>query len=156
VPSLVGPIAEGLPASATDTLAPDTARRLMLRFGYADGYHDAVSLRDRSKWETAADGIRAGAVLHRLEGIVRADIIKVTHDTRSCRFEQEVAWHDSYVAEQHFPTTARAPRRCAGLWSGTRAGTSARASAKKSTAPPLRERREDIPPLVHDFVRRLG
>jgi hypothetical protein len=53
-----------------DTLGPETARRLMLRFGYADGYHDAVSLRDRSKWESAADGIRAGAVLHRLEGIV--------------------------------------------------------------------------------------
>jgi DNA-binding NtrC family response regulator len=84
-----------------DTLGPETARRLMLRFGYADGYHDAVSLRDRSKWESAADGIRAGAVLHRLEGIVRAEIIKVDHDTKSGRFEQEVAWHDSYVAEQH-------------------------------------------------------
>lgn len=84
-----------------DTLGPETARRLFLRFGYADGYHDAVSLRDRSKWESAADGIRAGAVLHRLEGIVRADIVKVDHDTRSGRFEQEVVWHDSYVAEQH-------------------------------------------------------
>jgi DNA-binding NtrC family response regulator len=84
-----------------DTLGSETARRLMLRFGYADGYHDAVSLRDRSRWETAVDGIRAGAVLHRLEGIVRADIIKVDHDPTSGHFEQEVAWHDSYVAEQH-------------------------------------------------------
>ena len=84
-----------------NTLGPETARRLMLRFGYADGYHDAVSLRDRSRWESAVDGIRAGAVLHRLEGIVRADIIKVDHDTKSGRFEQEVVWHDSYVAEQH-------------------------------------------------------
>src|SRR5215217_6715944 len=33
-----------------ETLGLDTARRLFLRFGYADGYHDAVSLRDRSKW----------------------------------------------------------------------------------------------------------
>ena len=31
-----------------DTLGIETARRLMLRFGFADGYHDAVSLRDRS------------------------------------------------------------------------------------------------------------
>jgi DNA-binding NtrC family response regulator len=84
-----------------DTLGSETARRLMLRFGYADGYHDAVSLKDRSKWDSAVDGIRAGAVLHRLEGIVRADIIKVDHDTKSGHFEQEVAWHDSYVAEQH-------------------------------------------------------
>jgi DNA-binding NtrC family response regulator len=84
-----------------DTLGIDTARRLFLRFGYADGYHDAVSLRDRSNWESAADGIRAGAVLHRLEGIVRADVIKVDHDTKSGHFEQEVVWHDSYVAEHH-------------------------------------------------------
>ena len=29
-----------------DTLGLSTARRLFLRFGYADGYHDAVSLRE--------------------------------------------------------------------------------------------------------------
>jgi len=45
-----------------DTLGIDTARRLFLRFGYADGYHDAVSLRDRSKWSTPLDGLRAGVV----------------------------------------------------------------------------------------------
>jgi hypothetical protein len=84
-----------------ETLGLETARRLMLRFGYADGYHDAVSLRDRSKWATALEGLRAGAVLHRLEGIVRAEILKVEHDTTSGRFEEQVVWHDSYVAEQH-------------------------------------------------------
>ena len=84
-----------------DTLGLETARRLMLRFGYADGYHDAVSLRDRSKWASPLEGLRAGAVLHRLEGIVRAEITKVEHDATSGRFEEEVVWHDSYVAEQH-------------------------------------------------------
>jgi transcriptional regulator with PAS, ATPase and Fis domain len=79
----------------------ETTRRLMLRFGYADGYHDAVSLRDRSKWTTPLEGLRAGAVLHRLEGIVRAEITKVEHDATSGRFEEEVFWHDSYAAEQH-------------------------------------------------------
>jgi DNA-binding NtrC family response regulator len=84
-----------------DTLGLETARRLMLRFGYADGYHDAVSLRDRSHWASPLDGLRAGSVLHRLEGIVRADIIKVEHDAASGRFEEEAVWYDSYVAEQH-------------------------------------------------------
>jgi DNA-binding NtrC family response regulator len=84
-----------------DTLGSETARRLMLRFGYADGYHDAVSLRERSKWPNPLEGLRAGAVLHRLEGIVRAEITKVEHDATSGRFEEEVFWHDSYVAEQH-------------------------------------------------------
>src|SRR5687768_18116720 len=51
-----------------DTFGRDVARRLMLRFGYADGYHDAVNMRDRSRGEDPLDAIRAGAVLHTLEG----------------------------------------------------------------------------------------
>jgi DNA-binding NtrC family response regulator len=84
-----------------DTLGSDTARRLFLRFGYADGYHDAVSLRDRSKWSNPLEGLRAGIVLHRLEGIVRAEIVQLEHDATSGDFQEEVLWHDSYAAEQH-------------------------------------------------------
>ena len=84
-----------------DTLGVETTRRLMLRFGFADGYHDAVSLRDRSRWADPLEGLRAGAVLHRLEGIVRTEIIRVEHDPATGRFEEDVEWHDSYVAEQH-------------------------------------------------------
>jgi len=84
-----------------DTLGLETTRRLMLRFGYADGYHDAVSLRDRSQWTTPLEGLRAGVILHRLEGIVRAEISKVEHDPATGRFEEEVSWHESYAAEQH-------------------------------------------------------
>ena len=84
-----------------DTLGLDAARRVMLRFGYADGYHDAVSLRGRSDWASPTDGLRAGAVLHRLEGIVRAELVSVEHDVTTSRFSEEAVWHDSYVAEQH-------------------------------------------------------
>src|SRR5918994_1495817 len=84
-----------------DTVGEDIARRIMLRFGYADGYHDAVSLRGRSLWTDPIDGLRAGLTLHRLEGIVRADILSVEYDAASGRFEEEVAFYDSYVAEQH-------------------------------------------------------
>jgi DNA-binding NtrC family response regulator len=84
-----------------DTLGTETARRVFLRFGYADGYHDAVSMRDRSKWSSPLEGLRAGVVLHRLEGIVRAEILVLEHDANSSRFHEEVVWHDSYVAEQH-------------------------------------------------------
>ncbi len=54
-----------------DTLGVETARRLLLRFGFADGYHDAVDLRDRSNWVDPIEGLRAGAGLQGLEGIVR-------------------------------------------------------------------------------------
>jgi DNA-binding NtrC family response regulator len=84
-----------------DTLGLETARRLFLRFGFADGYHDAVSLRDRSKWSNPLEGLQAGIVLHRLEGIVRADIVALEHDAAAGRFREDVIWRESYVAEQH-------------------------------------------------------
>jgi len=84
-----------------DTLGAETARRLFLRFGYADGYHDAVSLRDRSHWANPLEGLQAGIGLHRLEGVVRAEIVQLEHDAKSGRFHEELLWHDSYVAEQH-------------------------------------------------------
>ena len=84
-----------------DTLGLDIARCLFLRFGFADGYHDAVSLRDRSAWATPLEGLRAGVALHSLEGIVRAEITKLEHDAASGRFEEEMVWHNSYVAEHH-------------------------------------------------------
>jgi DNA-binding NtrC family response regulator len=84
-----------------DTLGLETARRILLRFGFADGYHDAVNLRARSNWRHPIDGLRAGAMLHTLEGIVRADVRRVDYDDESGRFEEEVRWHDSYEAEQH-------------------------------------------------------
>jgi DNA-binding NtrC family response regulator len=84
-----------------DTLGLETARRVLLRFGFADGYHDAVNLRARSQWKSPVDGLRAGAMLHTLEGIVRADVRRVEFDDESGGFEEEVRWHDSYEAEQH-------------------------------------------------------
>jgi len=84
-----------------DTLGAETARRLLMRFGFADGYHDAVSLRDRADWSNPLDGLRTGAVVHTLEGIVRADLTSVEFDPETGRFEAEVEWHDSYEAEQH-------------------------------------------------------
>jgi DNA-binding NtrC family response regulator len=83
-----------------DTFGRDVARRLMLRFGYADGYHDAVNMRERSGWTDPIEGIRAGAILHTLEGIARVEIIRLERDDEG-RFDMEVVWHGSYTAEQH-------------------------------------------------------
>src|SRR5574338_78924 len=79
----------------------ETARRLLLRFGYADGYHDAVSLRDQSHWTDPIEGLRAGATLHTLEGIVQATMPRIAYDADSGSFLAEVEWKASYEAEQH-------------------------------------------------------
>src|SRR5574338_1557247 len=63
----------------TSTFGLATARRLLMRFGYADGYHDAVSLRDQSRWADPIEGLRAGATLHTLEGIVQAALTTVEY-----------------------------------------------------------------------------
>ena len=83
-----------------DTFGLQVARRLLLRFGYADGYHDAVNLRERSSWTDPLDGLRAGAVLHTLEGIVHAEL---THAERvdGEGLRAEYVWRDSYEAQQH-------------------------------------------------------
>ncbi|HEX7086916.1 MAG TPA: sigma-54-dependent Fis family transcriptional regulator, partial [Vicinamibacterales bacterium] len=82
-----------------ETFGAGVARRLLLRFGYADGYHDAVNLRARSAWSTPADGLRAGVVLHTLEGIARVEITRV--DVEAGRFEAEYVWRNSYEVQQH-------------------------------------------------------
>jgi DNA-binding NtrC family response regulator len=92
-----------------DTLGLETARRLLLRFGFADGYHDAVSLRDRSNWTSSEEGLRSGAMLHTLEGIVHAEVVRIEHDESTGRFEEEVVWRDSYEAEQHRYHYGRSP-----------------------------------------------
>jgi len=105
-----------------DTLGLATARRLLLRFGFADGYHDAVNLRARANWRSPDEGLRAGAMLHTLEGIVRVEVRRVEHDAATGRFEQDVRWHDSYEAEQHLHHYGRsADPVCwslVGYWSG--------------------------------------
>jgi DNA-binding NtrC family response regulator len=84
-----------------ETLGAPTARRLLMRFGYADGYHDAVTLRDRSAPSDPIEALRNGAVLHTLEGIVCATLRRAEYDPSTGRFEGEVEWMNSYEAEQH-------------------------------------------------------
>lgn len=105
-----------------DTLGLDTARRILLRFGFADGYRDAVSLRDRSRWNSPEEALRAGAMLHTLEGIVRSDVIRIEHDESTGRFAQEIVWRNSYEAEQHLhhygPSPSSVCWSLVGYWSG--------------------------------------
>ncbi len=84
-----------------DSLGLTGARRLFLRFGYADGHHDAMSLRTRWQWADPLDGLRAGMELQRLEGTVRTRSVRLERDAATGQFEQELEWHDSYVAEHH-------------------------------------------------------
>ncbi len=84
-----------------DTFCIEAARRLFLRFGYVHGSHDALSLRDRLKWTSGDQGLRAGAALLRVAGIARTEVVRLEQDAPSGYFRQDLVWHDSYAAEQH-------------------------------------------------------
>ncbi len=84
-----------------ETLGTDTTRRLLLRFGFADGYHDAVNLRERYAWADPLEYVRAGATIHGLEGIVQAQLGRLEFDAASGRFRADISWRHSYEAEQH-------------------------------------------------------
>ena len=84
-----------------ETLGAPTARRLLLRFGYADGYHDAVTLRDRAPATDPLEALRNGAALHTMEGIVRATVQSAEYKAETGRFSAAVQWESSYEAEQH-------------------------------------------------------
>lgn len=84
-----------------DTLGTTTARRLLLRFGYADGYHDAISLRDHFRWRDPLDGLRAGPALHILEGLGHAEWAHLDRDDAQAGFSAELVWRHAYEAEQH-------------------------------------------------------
>ena len=84
-----------------ETLGTATARRLLMRFGFADGYHDAVSFRAHFQWRDPIEGMLAAISLHALEGIVQSDPVKLEYDPGTRRFDAEISWRNSYEAEQH-------------------------------------------------------
>jgi DNA-binding NtrC family response regulator len=82
-------------------LGIETARQTLLRFGFTNGYQDAISLRAQFHWVDPLDGVRLGPMLHNLEGVVHAELVRLTNDPSSRRFEAEALWRHSYEVEQH-------------------------------------------------------
>ncbi len=83
------------------TLGSDHARCMLMRFGYADGYHDALALRDQFAWRDPLEGLALGPALHSLEGFVLADMPRLDYDEEAGRFEAHGVCRHSYEAEQH-------------------------------------------------------
>src|SRR5580765_5689587 len=82
-----------------DTIGMTAARSVLTRFGYAHGWRVAEMLRKGFPWDSEEEWRVAGARLHTIQGLVRAE---VTHPWRSGGAPvSEGIWHDSYEAEQH-------------------------------------------------------
>ncbi|MEM9192754.1 MAG: sigma-54-dependent Fis family transcriptional regulator [Myxococcota bacterium] len=73
------------------------ARGLLTRLGYSHGWRTAESLRDTIPWDDEREWRVAGGRLHRLQGLVSFEPVKVPRPDALA----EAIWPDSYEAEQH-------------------------------------------------------
>jgi DNA-binding NtrC family response regulator len=82
-----------------ETLGITVARTVLTRFGYAHGWRVAEMLRQGFPWDSEEEWRKAGARLHTIQGLVRAEVTQATFN--SAAPGAEGIWHDSYEAEQH-------------------------------------------------------
>ncbi|MEZ4363066.1 MAG: sigma 54-interacting transcriptional regulator [Kofleriaceae bacterium] len=90
-----------LRAELLEQVGPEAARGILMRFGFANGYRDALSSKDLFPWATAADWWRTCPAMQAHQGKVRPDVTALVVEPRDGRFELEVRWSDSYEASQH-------------------------------------------------------
>src|SRR5215467_14148573 len=81
-----------------DMLGITVARSVLTRFGYAHGWRVAETLRKGFPWDNEDEWREAGARLHTIQGLVRAEITHAWGGGAPAR--AEAIWHDSYEAEQ--------------------------------------------------------
>lgn len=82
-----------------DTLGLTAARAVLTRFGYAHGWRVAETLRKGFPWDSEDEWRAAGARLHTIQGLVRAEVTNSSFSAAGPGAEG--IWHDSYEAEQH-------------------------------------------------------
>jgi DNA-binding NtrC family response regulator len=80
-------------------LGTTAARVVLTRFGYAHGWRVAETLRKGFPWDSEDEWRIAGARLHTIQGLVRAEITRASFNEAAPAAEG--IWHDSYEAEQH-------------------------------------------------------
>jgi DNA-binding NtrC family response regulator len=81
------------------TLGATAARAVLTRFGYAHGWRVAETLRQAFPWDNEEEWRKAGAQLHTMQGLVRAEVTRSSAGGNTPGVEG--IWHDSYEAEQH-------------------------------------------------------
>jgi DNA-binding NtrC family response regulator len=82
-----------------ETLGVTAARAVLTRFGYAHGWRVADMLRKGFPWDSEDEWRAAGARLHTIQGLVRAEVTRASLSAAAPGAEG--IWHDSYEAEQH-------------------------------------------------------
>ncbi len=91
-----------------ETLGVPQARPILKRFGFANGYRDALMTETLIRWESDEEWWRACPSLQRHEGKVRPTVKHVEVDRKLGKFSMEVEWSYSYEAQQHLRALGQA------------------------------------------------
>ena len=78
-----------------EILGMEVARGVLTRFGYAQGWRTAHSLKKNIPWDNDKEWERGGGRLHQVEGVVKVTAVK------NSKYFKEGHWDNSYEAEQH-------------------------------------------------------
>lgn len=84
-----------------ESLGIELARPILKRFGFANGYRDALMTEQLLHWDNDEEWWRACPSLQRHEGKVQPNVEHIRVDRVAKEFEMEVEWTYSYEAEQH-------------------------------------------------------
>ena len=82
-----------------DGLGSNGARMVLTRFGFAQGWRTAETLRQDFPWDSETEWAHAGSALLTLMGHVLAE--RVVGEGTADRPLVQAVWKDSYEAEQH-------------------------------------------------------
>jgi len=84
-----------------ETVGMETARELLLRFGFQSGYADFLQMKTSYDFDTEEDLLEVGPAMHTQEGIVAVEPIEMEYDRAAGEFYFRGLWHNSYEAQQH-------------------------------------------------------
>jgi DNA-binding NtrC family response regulator len=84
-----------------ESLGVEPARKILRRFGFANGYRDAITTGELFSWDNDEEWWLSCPALQNHEGKVNARPQHLVVDRAAGLFEMEVIWNDSYEAAQH-------------------------------------------------------
>jgi|DewCreStandDraft_2_1066082.scaffolds.fasta_scaffold01584_4 two-component system sensor histidine kinase DevS len=83
------------------TLGRELARGLLVRYGFEEGYEDASRLASEYTWNSEDEWLRAGPMMHILQGIVNVEVTDLHFDRAAGSLIMRGIWRNSYEAEEH-------------------------------------------------------
>ena len=83
-----------------EMVGPQQTRRMLTRFGYFWGQADAAGMKRIFTWPNMEEWLRAGPVLHGLQGGAKAEVRRLEFDGTKERLTMEYVWHESAEADE--------------------------------------------------------